>query len=68
MDEEELRKCPICNGALNYCDMQGEKSFCAELFSQLKEGKITNEEFIEKLGKKIDVDKMIEHVVKHETR
>lgn len=60
--EAELRKCPICDGILDYCHQHGKKSFCKTLLIELKGKKISSDEFIKQLGKKIDIDKMLDHM------
>ena len=65
MDEQELRRCAICNQILDHCHSHGEKDFCLELLKKLKSNEIDNAEFISKLGEKINVDKMMNTIIPH---
>ena len=65
MNEEELRKCSICHAIIEHCHQHNEKQFCITLLSDLKENKISNEDFIKELSKKVDFDSMIDSIVPH---
>lgn len=64
--EKELRKCGVCDGILDHCHSKGKKSFCRKLLSDLRDGHISDREFMKKLEKKIDIDKMLDEMEKNE--
>lgn len=63
VDEKALRKCPICADIIDFCPDK-KKNFCKKLLQAFKDGKVTDKEFADQLGKKIDIDKMIEYLDK----
>lgn len=62
--EQEIRKCPICDKIMTYCHNHGQGGVCMDLLLKLKKGEISEKDFQDKMCKAVNFDDMMDYVVK----